>query len=499
MNRTQPTRGHANGSSSATWWLVFRRELTELWVGGKALILIVLFSVLLGVMSFVLASNHELNLIPPPEMVYLTLQTAIVVGVFIGLIIGADSISGERERATLEALLLTPTSRTQILVGKFLAAISPWPAAYLITYPFLSVLSQGHPVLAPAMFWGAILGTFLTLAFTAFGMLVSTWSSSLKGSMFVSLTVYVLFLLPTQFPGAAQTGLMGRALKLVNPLESVNHFLEKVLVNNRGMDEVGYYLSAPTLFFVLSLGMLFFYASPRLCLEPAHSGRFRLPWSRVASLFLIGCLSGSLSARPAIAQEEPSEEEQAEDEAAPAEEDPEAVTDMAPAHDFVVPDLPLRVSIDVGYRQMKTGEMINFKTSVTNDSPDEESPAMIVAMNIINIDGEGDPVDPEDWSPQRAQYVEPLEPGETAIQDWTVHAVWEGEFMTYMVVIPEPEGPDSTTQPLTTSGIHMTVASGQSLNPGGVLPFAIAIPVALLVATLVIFRLRRKAVDAGAA
>ncbi|HXV63748.1 MAG TPA: ABC transporter permease subunit [Vicinamibacteria bacterium] len=491
-------RGRPSGPSSSTWWLVFRRELTELWVGGKALILIILFSVLLAVMSYVLASNHELDLIPPPEMVYLTLQTAIVVGVFIGLIIGADSISGERERATLEALLLTPTSRTQIIVGKFLAAISPWPVAYLVCYPFLSVLSQGHPVLGPAMFWGAILGTFLTLAFTGFGMLVSSWSNSLKGSMFVSLTVYVLFLLPTQFPGAAQTGMMGRALKLVNPLESVNHFLEKILVNNRGVDEVFFYLSAPILFFVLTLGMLFLFASPRLCLEPAHNGRLRLPWSRAASLFLIGCLSGSLSARPANAQEEPSEEEQSEDEAAP-EEGADPVTGMAPAHDFVVPDLPLRVSIDVGYRQMKTGEMINFKTSVTNDSPDEESPAMIVAMNIINIDGEGDPVDPEDWSPQRAQYVEPLEPGETAIQDWTVHAVWEGEFITYMVVIPEPEGPDSTTQPLTTSGIHMTVESGQGLNPGGVLPVAIAIPIALVVVTALIFRMRRKAVDAGAA
>jgi len=188
------------GSGSPVWWIVFRRELAELWIGGRALQLIILFSIFLGIMSFVLASNSELSLIPPKEMVYLTLGAAINVGLFIALIIGADSISGERERATLEALLLTPASRRQIVVGKFLAAVSPWPAAFAISCPYLAVLSQGDEVLGQALLWGAVLGTLLAPAFTGFGMLVSIWSNSNKTSLFASLTLYVLFLLPTQFP-----------------------------------------------------------------------------------------------------------------------------------------------------------------------------------------------------------------------------------------------------------------------------------------------------------
>src|SRR3990172_1512487 len=132
MSELQPAKGRQeepSGRALPTWWLVFSRELADLWIGGKALTLILIYSVLLGIMVYVLATNSELSLIPPKEMVYETLKNAMAVSLFICLIIGADSLSGERERATLESLLLTPTSRRQIVVGKFLAAVSPLPAA----------------------------------------------------------------------------------------------------------------------------------------------------------------------------------------------------------------------------------------------------------------------------------------------------------------------------------------------------------------------------------
>src|SRR5687767_11122830 len=104
------TNGHAVAAAtpSVAWWVVFKREFTDLWIGGRALMLLLIYSMLLGVTTYVLASNSELSLIPPKEMVYETLKTAIAAGLFMGLIIGADTLSGERERGTLEALLLTP-------------------------------------------------------------------------------------------------------------------------------------------------------------------------------------------------------------------------------------------------------------------------------------------------------------------------------------------------------------------------------------------------------
>ena len=207
MNDRQSVNGNrqalpaAAGAASPVWWLVFRRELAELWLGGRVLTLLILMSLLLSGTAYVLATNIEISLAPIKQMVFVTLQAAMTFGLFIGLIVAAESISGERERATLEPLLLTPTSRIQMVAGKFLAALSPWPVAFALSIPYMAALAQGDPVLGPALLWGALLGSLLAVAFTAFGMLMSLWSNTNKVSLFASLLFYCLALLPSQLPG----------------------------------------------------------------------------------------------------------------------------------------------------------------------------------------------------------------------------------------------------------------------------------------------------------
>jgi len=128
-------------AASAPWRVVCARELRDLWIGGKALHLIFLYTILLGLYSFLLASNVEVNLLPVKEMIQEVVKTAIVVCLLMSMIVAADGITAERERATLEGLLLTPASRTQIVFGKYLAAVSTIPAALAITVPYLAVLS----------------------------------------------------------------------------------------------------------------------------------------------------------------------------------------------------------------------------------------------------------------------------------------------------------------------------------------------------------------------
>ena len=88
------------GSALPAWWLVFIRELTELWIGGKGLSLMLIYSIVLGGMVYVFSSNSELSLIPPKESVYEMLKNAMAISLFMDLIIGADTLSGERDRAT---------------------------------------------------------------------------------------------------------------------------------------------------------------------------------------------------------------------------------------------------------------------------------------------------------------------------------------------------------------------------------------------------------------
>jgi ABC-2 type transport system permease protein len=456
-------RAEPAGSLLPGWWLVASQELTDLWMGGKAFVFLILFSILLGVMSFLLATDIELKIIPPEDMVFLTMQITIAVGLFVGLIIAADSISGERERATLEGLLLTPTSRRQIVVGKFLAAVSPWPAVLAVASPYLALLSPDAAYFTRVLLWGGLAGSILVAAFTGFALFVSIRSSSNMTSLSISLFIYLLLLLPTQLPG---TGAVGRFLQEANPVEASNQFLLKVLVNNRAPGEMSTWLAAPVLFAGLVLGLLFLYAGPRLRLDVEKARTAGSYVSAGASALLTVCLL-ALVGTPTKA-------------ALPAA--------------TATPESGLQIDLDIDHKVVKTGDKFVFNTLVTYTGMAPSAP-MVVAMNIVNLNKNGNVVDPEDWSPRRTQSIEPVTPDQSVALTWTVHAILDGDYMVYMVVIPQPEGTEVSSQPVAGSGLHLTVTPYARINPGGVLPLAIGMPIGLTLCMSVLRWLRRRGVD----
>ena len=454
--------------SSATWWLVFKRELRDLWIGGKALNFTIAYVVLLGGYAYWQAQDSAVSLIPPKEMVFELWKVAMMSAVFMGLIIGADMLSGERERTTLEGLLLTPTSRKQIVVGKYLAAASTWPVALLATVPYTYVLAQGDEVFGQAVWWGALVGTALAPAFTALGMFVSFWSNNNKTSMFVSLSLYLIFLLPTQLQGRAQGGFMGLFFQALNPMTGTRHFLAGILVNNRTPAEYSEFMVSAVVFLLLMCVLLFWYAGPAVSLEPGRPA----PWAKKPTAVAAALIAALLGiAAPAAGW-------------------------ALQAQQAPVVEQPIQISIDKSDTVFRAGSPLMFTTGITNRGA-EQSHALIMAMNIINLDKHGEVVDPEDWSPQRTQYIEPLAPGQSTTLDWRVNAILDGDFMVYMVAIPAPGSPDATSQPVASSGIHLTVTPYTKLNPGGVLPFAIGGPVVLVLVIFFVYRHRRKQIDAG--
>jgi ABC-2 type transport system permease protein len=222
----------------------------------------------MSITAFLLATNSELSLTPPRLMIVTTIQSAITFGVFIGLVIAAECLSGERERATLEPLLLAPADRRHIVLGKFLAALSPWPIAFAFCVPYVVTLAQGDLALWPALAWGALLGTLVTVVFTALGVLISIYSGSSRTSLFVGLLVYIGALLPAQLPGEFQDSAAGAVIQAIDPLESVRIFLTKGFVDVRPVEELWPLLYAPVIGMLLLMAVIFLVAAPRLALEP---------------------------------------------------------------------------------------------------------------------------------------------------------------------------------------------------------------------------------------
>ena len=75
-------------------------------------------------------------------LVYMMAPLFLIVPIMVSSVIAADSFVGEKERKTLEALLYTPTTDTELLVGKLLAAWLPALAVSLLSYLFFGAVAD---------------------------------------------------------------------------------------------------------------------------------------------------------------------------------------------------------------------------------------------------------------------------------------------------------------------------------------------------------------------
>jgi ABC-2 type transport system permease protein len=225
--------------------IVLGQELRDLWLGGRALVLSLAFSLLLSVVAYLVATNRALNFLEQRETVNLTLQVAVAVGALLALLTGADTISGERERRTLETLLLTPVSRLEIVAGKLAAALSLWFAAFAIVIAYVWFLGRGVGIAGDALTSGIVVGTLLAIFLASLGMLISVFATSNRVSLSLSLFLLLALFAPTQLPSGATSGWAGDLLLRVNPVTAGEHYIGRIVVNGRGWSEDVAWLTSP--------------------------------------------------------------------------------------------------------------------------------------------------------------------------------------------------------------------------------------------------------------
>jgi ABC-2 type transport system permease protein len=249
LARAEPEAGRAGRSSA--WAIVLERELRDLWTGGRALVMCLAFSFLLSVIAYLVATNTDLNFLEQRESVSLVLQVAIAVGALLALLVAGDAISGERERGTLETMLLTPAPRHQIATGKLLAALSLWLGALLVTVPYVWRLGSGVGIVLDALAVGFVVGTLLAVFLASLGILISNFSGSNRFSLSLSLFVLLALFAPSQLPSSAEKGWAGNLLMRFNPVTAGEHFVGRIVVNGHSWSEDISWLVSPVIAAVL--------------------------------------------------------------------------------------------------------------------------------------------------------------------------------------------------------------------------------------------------------
>jgi len=239
-------------AATPAWLVVIEQELQDLWIAGRALAMMLAFSVLLSVTTYLVATNQALNFLEQREAVNLTLQIGVAVGALIVLLGAADALSGERERGTLESLLLTPAPRRELVIGKGLAALSLWLGAFLVLVPYVWFIGRGINVVGVSLFSGLAVGTLLAVLLAGLGLLISAIAGSNRMSLSISLFVLLALYAPNQMPTGAQQGWAGDLLLRIDPLSSGLHYLGKIVVDGHGAGQDASWLLSPVIAAVLA-------------------------------------------------------------------------------------------------------------------------------------------------------------------------------------------------------------------------------------------------------
>jgi ABC-2 type transport system permease protein len=160
---------------------------------------------LLGILPAELASQIQgMNATQVTAFLVLALMFApmfLVMPLMTASTIGAESFVGEKERKTIEALLYTPASDRELLIGKLLAAVVPallvaWGSFLLYTlvlntlgWPIMGRIWFPTPAWIPMMLW-------LAPAFAVLGLLASILISARVNSFMEAYQLTSVLVIP---------------------------------------------------------------------------------------------------------------------------------------------------------------------------------------------------------------------------------------------------------------------------------------------------------------
>lgn len=206
------------------------REIRDNWLTGRGAVLMLAYTLLLSVTTYLTATNQALTFLEQREALALVVRVALTVGGLLVVVWCADAVSGERERGTLESLLLTPVPRRSLVAGKGLAALTLWLAAYLFSLPYLWILGRGVSRLGEVLAASLLVGTLMALLLGGVGLLLSLWAGSQRASLGLALFLLLALHAPAMMPAASLRGWVGEVVQRLDPFTQGFPYLDQLVL-----------------------------------------------------------------------------------------------------------------------------------------------------------------------------------------------------------------------------------------------------------------------------
>lgn len=213
--------------------LLARKESGELLRSGRGLAWLLALSAILSAFSVLLVGNTELSLLDNAQAVYMMMGTVTALGALLAVVLGSDALAGERERGSLQPLLVAPLSTTDIVLGKAGGQVLAWLVAYALALPYVWAVGSSGQNLAQALGYLALFGTPVVLGFGFYALGLSARFGSVRGALATSLITLMLLASPLLLgPSLRQSG-AGRAFDALNPFAAAVNSFDSAVIDSQ--------------------------------------------------------------------------------------------------------------------------------------------------------------------------------------------------------------------------------------------------------------------------
>jgi ABC-2 type transport system permease protein len=252
MSARTTFKGHSSFTRESLH--VAKKELKENLYAVRGSMWAVLAAVVLSLMSYLLLTDKELSLLDQSEMLYIITSLAVGLGLLVVGILAADAVAGERERATLESVLLTPVRRGSLVAGKVWAVVASWFLIFAISAPYIFVVSAGTNLSEPALLYTFVLGTLCVAGFATLTVGISCLANSGRSVTLAALVIFIAMAAPTLLGTVLQKSWFGAIYNALSPFAQVRLSLDSVIVDKEGLLIQLPHLSALAAFVVVGAG-----------------------------------------------------------------------------------------------------------------------------------------------------------------------------------------------------------------------------------------------------
>lgn len=212
-----------------------KKEFVEDLVAARGSILLLIACVVLSVFSVLLVSNTELSLLDNAQAVYMMSGIIVALASLIAVIRGSDGFAGERERETLEPLMLTPATGHRMALAKLTGILFSWFILFILSIPYLWAVGSTGQNLLRAIEYLFTMGTLMVLIFGGLALALSAKARNFKSALSVGLAILLLAGSPVILGPSLRQSAVGRVIDLLNPFAGALNTLDSVIIDSQGL------------------------------------------------------------------------------------------------------------------------------------------------------------------------------------------------------------------------------------------------------------------------